>query len=131
MGKDTRLPVRSFLPEWGLAWVRAIMFPYIWYLNLEAEPVDAEFEWGFDSLNDEPKCPCPDQPCWDCSHDRCEICCPEPKYLANPCLVCGAPMLGSHYHEAAGEWEGFEEEEWTGCDHGEDEECNCYEYRND
>ncbi len=24
----------------------------------------------------------------------------EPKYPRNPCGVCGAPMLGSHYHES-------------------------------
>lgn len=23
----------------------------------------------------------------------------EPKYLQNPCLTCGAPMLGAHLHE--------------------------------
>lgn len=23
----------------------------------------------------------------------------EPKYLKNPCAVCGAPMIGAHHHE--------------------------------
>lgn len=27
----------------------------------------------------------------------------EPTYPANPCPTCGEPMLGMHYHEAAGE----------------------------